>query len=60
MHRSISPAQGFVTGNSETYAGGVTANNGTSTKAVRNLGAAPGGVPGGTGNTPGAAGSFGP
>jgi protein TonB len=44
---------GFVTGNAETYAGGVTANTGTSSKAVRNLNAAPGGVPGGTGTKPG-------
>jgi protein TonB len=45
--------QGFVTGNADTYAGGVTASNGTSAKAVRNLNAAPGGVPGGTGTKPG-------
>jgi protein TonB len=45
--------QGFVTGNAETYAGGVTANNGTSATAVRNRNAAPGGVPGGTGTKPG-------
>ena len=42
------------------YAGGVTANNGTSTNAVRNRNAAPGGVQGGTGNTGGPADSFGP
>jgi len=41
--------QGFVTGNAEVYAGGVTANNGTSKDAVRNRNAAPGGVQGGTG-----------
>jgi len=41
--------QGFVTGNAETYAGGVTANTGTSKTAVRNLNAVVGGVPGGTG-----------
>jgi protein TonB len=45
--------QGFVTGNADTYAGGVTANNGTSTMAVRNLNAALGGVQGGTGTKPG-------
>jgi periplasmic protein TonB len=41
--------QGFVTGNAEAYAGGVTANTGTSKTAVRNLNAVVGGVPGGTG-----------
>lgn len=41
--------QGFVTGNAETYAGGVTASTGTSKTAVRNLDAVVGGVPGGTG-----------
>ena len=46
--------QGFVTGNAETYAGGVTANTGTSTKAVRELNAVVGGVPGGTGTKLGA------
>ena len=45
--------QGFVTGNAEDYAGGVTANNGTSTNAVRNRDAAPGGVQGGTGTKAG-------
>jgi len=40
---------GFVTGNAESYAGGVTAANGTSKTAVRNLNAVVGGVPGGTG-----------
>ena len=47
--------QGFVTGNAETYAGGVTASNGTSTTAVRNLRPAIGGVPGSTGKDPGPA-----
>jgi protein TonB len=42
----------FVTGNAETYAGGVTQANGTSTKAVRDLNAQAGGVPGGTGTKP--------
>ncbi len=45
----------FVTGNSDTYAGGVTQTNGTSTTAVRNLNAQAGGVPGGTGTKPVAA-----
>jgi protein TonB len=45
--------QGFVTGNADSYAGGVTASNGTSTTAVRNRNAALGGVPGGTGKKPG-------
>jgi protein TonB len=44
--------QGFVTGNAESYAGGVTANTGTSAKAVRDLNANVGGVPGGTGTKP--------
>jgi protein TonB len=44
--------QGFVTGNAETYAGGVTATSGTSKTAVRNLNAALGGAPGGTGVKP--------
>jgi protein TonB len=47
--------QGFVTGNAESYAGGVTASSGTSKTAVHNLNAAPGGVPGGTGTKPGPA-----
>jgi protein TonB len=47
--------QGFVTGNAESYAGGVTASTGTSKTAVRNLNAAPGGAPGGTGTKPGPA-----
>jgi protein TonB len=42
----------FVTGNSETYAGGVTQANGTSATAVRDLSAQAGGVPGGTGSKP--------
>jgi periplasmic protein TonB len=45
--------QGFVTGNAESYAGGVTANNGTSTNVVRNRDAKVGGVPGGTGKKAG-------
>jgi protein TonB len=45
--------QGFVTGNAESYAGGVTASAGTSKTAVHNLNAAPGGQPGGTGTKPG-------
>jgi len=45
--------QGFVIGNAETYAGGVTANTGTSKAPVRNFNAVPGGVPGGTGTKPG-------
>jgi protein TonB len=44
--------QGFVTGSAETYAGGVTSSAGTSSTAVHNLSAAPGGVPGGTGTSP--------
>src|SRR5690606_28769915 len=44
--------QGFVTGNSDRYAGGVTAPSGTSTTAVRSPYATPGGVPGGTGTRP--------
>jgi protein TonB len=46
--------QGFVTGNADTYAGGVTASTGTSKTAVRNLNAVVGGVPGGTGTKVGA------
>jgi protein TonB len=41
---------GFVTGNANSYAGGVTASNGTSATAVRNTNAGVGGVPGGTGD----------
>jgi periplasmic protein TonB len=48
--------QGFVTGNADTYAGGVTASTGTSKTAVRNLNAVVGGVPGGTGTKPTATG----
>jgi periplasmic protein TonB len=39
----------FVTGNADTYAGGVTAASGTSTEAVRDLNATGNGVPGGKG-----------
>jgi protein TonB len=46
--------QGFVTGNADTYAGGVTASTGTSKTAVRSFNAVPGGVPGGTGTKVGA------
>lgn len=42
----------FVTGNAETYAGGVTQATGTSKSAVRDLNAQQGGVPGGTGTKP--------
>jgi protein TonB len=48
--------QGFVTGNADTYAGGVTASTGTSKTAVRDLNAVVGGVPGGTGTKVGATG----
>jgi protein TonB len=41
--------QGFVTGNAESYAGGVTASSGTSKTAVRDTNAKIGGVPSGTG-----------
>ncbi|HYO95496.1 MAG TPA: energy transducer TonB [Polyangiaceae bacterium] len=44
--------EGFVTGTSDRYAGGVTSSKGTSQTAVRDLNAAPGGVPGGTGKVP--------
>src|SRR5262249_50686512 len=47
--------QACVTGNAETYAGGVTVSTGTSKNAVHNLNASPGGVPGGTGTKPGPA-----
>jgi protein TonB len=40
---------GFVTGNADSYAGGVTANTGTSKTPVRNQNAVVGGVPGGKG-----------
>lgn len=46
--------QGFVTGNADTYAGGVTASTGTSKTAVRELNAVVGGTPGGTGTKVGA------
>jgi len=52
--------QGFVTGNAESYAGGVTASAGTSKTAVHNMNATPGGVPGGTGTKPGPAAPTGP
>jgi periplasmic protein TonB len=45
----------FVTGNADTYAGGVTQSTGTSDTAVRALNVAPGGAPGGTGTKPGPA-----
>lgn len=41
--------QGFVTGNAESFAGGITANAGTAKQAVRNVNAVVGGIPGGTG-----------
>jgi protein TonB len=43
---------GFVTGNADTYAGGVTQASGTSSTAVYNRNAQAGGVPGGTGTKP--------
>ena len=43
---------GFTQGNAAAYAGGVTHAQGTSTTAVRNVAAKPGGVPGGTGTAP--------
>lgn len=42
----------IVQGTAETYAGGVSANTGTSKTAVTNLNAAPTGVPGGVGTAP--------
>ncbi len=42
----------FVTGNAETYAGGVTQTTGTSAAAVYDRNAQAGGVPGGTGTKP--------
>jgi outer membrane biosynthesis protein TonB len=39
----------IVQGNADTYAGGTTSANGTSSRAVRNIVTAPTGVPGGTG-----------
>jgi protein TonB len=47
----------FVTGNADTYAGGVTQSTGTSDSAVRALHVAPGGAPGGTGKVAGPAGN---
>lgn len=41
--------QGFVTGNADRFAGGITASTGTSPIAVRTASATPGGVPGGKG-----------
>jgi protein TonB len=41
----------FVQGTGATYAGGITSSNGTSKDAVRNVAAAPTGVPGGTGTS---------
>lgn len=43
---------GFVTGNAERYAGGITSKDGTSKQAVRSAAATPTGVPGGTGTAP--------
>ena len=42
----------FVQGNADHYVGGVTASKGTATQAVRNPGARPDGVSGGTGSAP--------
>jgi periplasmic protein TonB len=42
----------IVQGNADNYAGGQSANNGTSKKAVANMNAQPNGVPGGTGTAP--------
>lgn len=47
-------ADGFITGNGTSFAGGKTASNGTSKKAVRSSNARAGGVPGGKGKTEGA------
>jgi protein TonB len=44
--------QGFVSGTAESYAGGVTAANGTSTTAVRQMTARPDGIAGGKGTAP--------
>jgi periplasmic protein TonB len=44
--------EGFVTGNSDRFAGGITAAEGKSTQAVRQASATPTGVPGGTGTAP--------
>ncbi|MGC4092387.1 MAG: hypothetical protein QM756_31830 [Polyangiaceae bacterium] len=43
---------GFVTGNADSFAGGVTHAEGTAKTAVRNLNAIPSGTPGGTGTAP--------
>jgi periplasmic protein TonB len=43
----------FMTGNADTYAGGVTQSTGTSDSAVYARKVAPGGSPGGTGKAPG-------
>lgn len=42
----------IVQGNADKYAGGQSANNGTSKTAVTNMAASPTGVPGGTGTAP--------
>lgn len=42
----------IVQGNADKYAGGQSANNGTSKNAVNNMAASPTGVPGGTGTAP--------
>ncbi|MFZ5890063.1 MAG: hypothetical protein ACOY0T_03265 [Myxococcota bacterium] len=44
--------EGFVTGNADRFAGGVTHATGTATTAVRQVNAVPTGVPGGTGTAP--------
>lgn len=51
---------GFLTGNSDRYAGGTTASTGTSKTAVRDVKAKPGGTEGGKGVKPGATGGGGP
>ena len=50
---STSPARASSPATPTVYAGGVTADNGTSKNAVRNRNAAPGGVQGGTGTKAG-------
>jgi len=52
--------QGFVTGNSDHYRGGITSSAGTSKTAVRDLNAKNEGVPGGTGRAPAPAAAAGP
>lgn len=47
-------ADGFITGSGTSFAGGKTASNGTSKKAVRDENARAGGVPGAKGKTEGA------